>query len=305
MKLALVLNRNAGTLRGMDADEAARELTAIFSDAGHTVTTTLAEGAGLIDALKAAAKAKGTEVLVAGGGDGTISAAAGIAVEAKVALGVLPLGTMNLFARSLALPADMKEAATAIAGGELRPADIGKANGRIFIHVVSLGLHPAMVAEREKQEHGSRLTKMMGSVGAWVRVIRKPRRFHLSMAADGRRIEADTIGAVVSNNPLGKGHLPYADRLDGGVLGLYVTTARTRGEILRVTAGAAFGVLAESPLVEHRDTAAVDIIVGNPRGVPVTIDGELIRLTGKLAIEAVPGGLSVLAPRINPSQSAA
>jgi len=305
MKLALVLNRNAGTLRGMDAEQAARELTAIFADAGHTVTTTLAEGGGVIDGLKAAAKAKGTEALVAGGGDGTISGAAGIAVEAGLPLGILPLGTMNLFARSLGLPADMKEAAAAAAASPPRAIDIGTANGRVFIHVVSLGLHPAMVAEREKREHGSRITKMIGSVGAWVRVLRKPRRFRLSIAVDGRRIETDTIGAVVSNNPLGKGHLPYADRLDGGVLGLYVTTARTRSEIMRVTAGAALGVLADSPLIEHRDTAAVDIVVSSPRGVPVTIDGELIRLTGKLAIEIVPGGLKVLAPPVNPPASAA
>jgi diacylglycerol kinase family enzyme len=193
----------------------------------------------------------------------------------------------------------MKEAATAIAASSPRPVDIGRANGRVFIHVVSLGLHPAMVAEREKREHGSRLTKMMGSAGAWARVLRKPRRFHLSIGTDGERMETATIGAVVSNNPLGKGHLPYADRLDGGVLGLYVTTAKTRGEILRVTAGAAFGALADSPLVEHRETTAVEITVGSARGVPLTIDGELLRLTGRLTIEAVPGGLMVLAPPLD------
>jgi diacylglycerol kinase family enzyme len=109
---------------------------------------------------------------------------------------------------------------------------------------------------------------------------------------------------VVSNNPLGKGHLPYADTLDGGVLGLYVTTAKTRGEILRVTAGAAFGALEDSPLIEHRETTAVDITVSGARGVPLTIDGELLRLTGKLAIEVVPGGLAVLAPPVSPSASA-
>ena len=85
------------------------------------------------------------------------------------------------------------------------------------------------------------------------------------------------------------------------MLGLYVTTAKTRGEILRVTAGAAIGVLADSPLVEHRRTHAVDIVIGTRRGVPVTIDGELMRLTGELHIEAVPGGLTVLAPPVNPS----
>ncbi|HVZ14483.1 MAG TPA: diacylglycerol kinase family protein [Bauldia sp.] len=305
MKLALVLNRHAGTLRGMDAEQAARDLTAIFAEAGHAVTTTLAEGRGVMDALRTAAKAHGTEAIVAGGGDGTISGAAGIAADARLPLGVLPLGTMNLFARSLALPTDMKEAAAAIAASTPRAVDIGKANDRVFIHVVSLGLHPAMVAEREKREHGSRWTKMIGSAGAWARVLRKPRRFRLTIGTDGERIETDTIGAVVSNNPLGKGHLPYADRLDGGILGLYVTTATTRGEILRVTAGAALGALGESPLVKYRSTTAVDIAITSARGVPVTIDGELMRLTGKLHIATVPGGLTVLAPAVSPSASAA
>ena len=304
MRLALLFNRHAGALRGGDADQAAEDIAATFREAGHEVAVTLAEGESIRAAIRAAASAADYDAIVVGGGDGTVSFAAGAAAESGRALGILPLGTMNLFARSLAMPTDMKEAAAALARGEIRAIDIGKANGRVFVHTVGLGMHPAIVAEREKLSYGGRISKMLGSLRAWLRVLRSPRRYSLSIATDGQRTDIVTAGAVVTNNLLGKGHLPYADRLDGGVLGLYVTVARTPAELLRVTAAAATGTLADNPLVEYRQTTAVDITSRSRRGAPLTIDGELLRLTGSIHIEIVPGGLKVLAPKSSPTPSA-
>ena len=301
MKLALVLNRHAGTLRGTDAGKTAETIATILRDGGHDIDVALAEGAGARAAIAKAMDRADRDAVIVGGGDGTVSFAAGLAAERGKPIGVLPLGTMNLFARSLAMPADPEAAAKALAEGEIRPVDIGKANGRYFVHAVGLGMHPAIVAEREKLAYGSRFGKMLGSARAWVRVLRHPRRYRISIVADGERLEFAAAGAVVTNNVLGKGHLPYADRLDEGVLGLYVTAAKTPGELLRVTAAAAVGTLADNPLVEHRRATAVDISTRSRRGAPLTIDGELLRLTGTLSIEIVPGGLKVLAPKASPS----
>jgi diacylglycerol kinase family enzyme len=302
MNIALILNRDAGTLKTLDADAVAEEIAAIFREAGHDVATHVTAGKGAEAAIRKGAKE--AEAIVVGGGDGTIASAAAIAAETGVALGILPLGTMNFFARSLAIPADMKEAATALADGAVRAVDIARVNGRYFIHTLALGLHPTMVAEREKLPYGSRIGKMIGSARAFVRVVRHPRRFFVSVEGDNGAIEQRTAGVVISNNPLGKGHLPYADTLDEGVLGVYVTTARGWLELVRVTVSAAFGTSAEHPLVAHLRTPRVTVRLGRHDHVPTSLDGELVRLKGPLEVESVAGGLKVLAPSLPPSGGA-
>jgi diacylglycerol kinase family enzyme len=297
MKITLILNRDAGTLRTLDVSVVGEELAGIFRAEGHDVTPVVAAGEGAVAAIKKAAKTKSTDAIVVGGGDGTTSAAAAIAAESGVTLGILPLGTMNFFARSLGIPAEMKAAAAALAKGEVGVVDIAKVNGRPFIHTLSLGLHPKLVEEREKLTYGSRFGKMLGSVRAFVRVLRNPRRFSVSIDTGGKAIVRRTAGLVVSNNPLGKGHLPYADRLDEGVLGIYVTTARGWAQLVRVAAAAALGAVEDSPLVEYLRTTTADINLRRQRSVPVTLDGELVRLRAPLKVEIVAGGLRVLKPK--------
>ena len=297
MKITIVLNRDAGTLRTLDAKAVGEELAEIFRAEDHVVMVEIAAGENAVAAIKRAAKANEIDAIVVGGGDGTISAAAAIAAESGMTLGILPLGTMNFFARSLAIPTEMKAAAKALAMGEIASVDIAKVNGRTFVHTLALGIHPTMVAEREKLAYGSRYGKMLGSARAFLRVIRNPRRFSVSIKTDETTEEFRTAGLVVSNNSLGKGHLPYADRLDEGVLGLYVTTARGWLQLARVAAAAAFGGAAESPLVEYRATQAADIRLGRHKSVQTTLDGELVHIPGPLKVEIVAGGLKVLKPK--------
>jgi len=296
VKIAIVLNSGAGTLRGGDPGAVAARISDIFREAGHEVETTLASGGEAVAAIRRIAAAGTVEVVVAGGGDGTISAAATACAGSDTALGVLPLGTMNLFARSLHIPLSVDKAAEALARGTIRRVDVARVNGRTFIHALSIGFHAALVEEREKAPtYNSRLQKMAGSVRSWWQVIRTPRRLSLSIRTDHKTMERDTIGLVVSNNVLGIGHLPYADRLDAGVLGLYITTARTPAEIARVTAEAAVGLVSMSPLIEHLTSQGVDIRF--PRHhLKATVDGELVRLSRPISVESVPGALKVLAP---------
>ena len=300
MKITLILNSDAGTIRTLDAKAVGQELAGIFRAEGHEVTPVVAAGEDAVVVIRKAVKAKGTDAIVVGGGDGTISAAAAIAAESGVALGVLPLGTMNFFARSLGIPFKMQAAAEELAKSEIVAVDIAQINGRPFVHTMSLGLHPMMVEEREKLTYQSRYGKMLGSVSAFVRVGSNPRRFSVSIETDGKTVVRRTAGVVVSNNPLGKGHLPYADKLDRGVLGLYVTTARGWAQLVRVTAAAAFGATEESPLVEYVETTAADINLRHTRLVPVTLDGELVRLRPPLKLEIMARGLRVLKPKTEP-----
>jgi diacylglycerol kinase family enzyme len=300
MKITLILNGDAGTLRALDATAVGEELAGIFRVEGHTAMPVVTTGEDVVATIRKAAKAGETDAIVVGGGDGTISSAAAISAETGVPLGILPLGTMNFFARSLGIPAEMKAAAVALAKGEVAVVDIAAVNGHPFVHTLILGLHPKMVEEREKAGHQTRYGKMLGSGRAFFHVLRNPRRFFVSIETDGRTVVRRTAGVVVSNNPLGKGHMPYADRLDEGVLGLYVTTARGVLQHVRVTAAAAFGTAEESPLVEYLETTTADINLGGQGSIRVTLDGELVRLRVPLKVKIVAGGLRVLRPKAEP-----
>src|SRR5438309_1559981 len=84
----------------------------------------------------------GDDLLIVGGGDGTISAAASALAGTETLLGILPLGTLNHFARDLGVPTDLDQAAKLIAGRNGRSVDIGEMNGRVFINNSAIGLYP-------------------------------------------------------------------------------------------------------------------------------------------------------------------
>jgi diacylglycerol kinase family enzyme len=232
---------------------------------------------------------------VVAGGDGTISAAAATAAESGIILGVIPLGTMNLFARSLGLPLDMKAAAEALATAEPTRVDVGSVNGRFFAHHVTLGLHPRMIRVRERLRYGSRLGKILASIQAWWMVVRRPPRLSVQIRADSEELSKRTTAILISNNPLGEGHLPYADDLEQGQLGLYIANSRRWRDLLELAARVTFGEI-ETPLLDRRLAKDIEIALDRPI-VNASVDGEIVSLESPLRLEVHPRRLAVLKPR--------
>ena len=166
-------------------------------------------------------------------GDGTVSAAAASLMDSGKVLAILPAGTMNLFARSLGIPLDLQLALQSFATGHIQAVDIATANGRPFVHQFSIGMHAKMVHLRESMDFASRLGKIRASCRAAYDTLLDPPAMHVALTIDGAEIRTRSSAIGISNNLFGEGHLPYADRPDGGVLGVYVTIGRTRGELLR------------------------------------------------------------------------
>ena len=134
MKLHLVLNRDGGTFSTLDMDAFRKRAAEILGDEGHETSFDIVGGDEIEAALERSARNTGIDVMIAGGGDGTISAAARACWQAGMPLGVLPAGTMNLFARSLGLfPLDLEAALAALARSEITPVDISSVNGMGFI----------------------------------------------------------------------------------------------------------------------------------------------------------------------------
>jgi diacylglycerol kinase family enzyme len=306
MRFAAVLNQDGGTLRTIDLGAFSDQLRRTLEAAGHSVEINIVAGRDIASALEKAIARRNIDVVLAGGGDGTISTAASLLMNKKKALAVLPAGTMNLFARGLGIPQTLEAALQSFADGEVIAVDMASANGQPFVHQFSVGMHAKMVQLREKMEFASRLGKMQASARAAWAAIRNPLALQVSLSIGRAEIVTRTTGIGISNNLFGEGHLPYADNPAGGVLGIYVSVARRRHHLAKLLLDMLRGRLRRSAHVEVHQAGRVVLKILSPaRKFSAVLDGELIRLERETTIEIHPGALNVLIPSSGVSAKAA
>jgi len=304
MRVVGVLNRNGGTLKTTDLAALTSRAVAIFAGAGHELEVRVVGGSELIPELERAARE--AEVLLAGGGDGTISAAAAIAFRQGVPLAVLPAGTMNLFARSLGIPLALDAALHALAGGTIAEADIATVNGRPFVHQLSVGIHPKLIRLRESLSYRSRVGKMIASGRAALGVMFNPPSFSAEIKTPEGVETRRLAGISISNNPLDEGHLPIPDRLDRGVLGIYLVKPLTQRDLAQLAFGLVRGKFRSLPQVIDREAAKATISFPRRKhGALAAVDGELMPLPKQLELKIVPRGLRVIVPAESSEKAAA
>lgn len=297
MRTVLILNQDGGTIRGMDAREFGEMASEKLAGLGDGCELRLVSGKDLVEALDKAAHDPDTGTIVAGGGDGTISAAATACFHSGKTLGVIPLGTMNLFARGLGLPLDPPAAVEALASARAMPLDIATANGRPFVHQFSAGLHARLVRQRDRLDTSTRMRKIASTVKTLGRVILHPPRFRIEIDT-GSGFQPQIVSAIaVSNNLFGDTPLAYAPVLDAGVLGLYQSHALGSGKVFRMTLHAAFGKLQEDPDMTVGSAKSVTLRFADRRaGSRAAIDGEIVSLDTEVELVCHAGALKVLVP---------
>jgi diacylglycerol kinase family enzyme len=296
MRFFVVLNRDGGTLRTLDPEALSSSIAGALEAHGHSVEVHVVTGSGLEAALDQSV-AGDADIVMAGGGDGTISAAAARLMGTAKALAVLPAGTMNLFARSLAVPLRLEDAVAAFATGAIRRVDMASANGRPFVHQFSIGLHPQLIDMREKLSFNSRLGKILASTRAGMGAFLRPPRMRVTLTMPGTEIRAVTSGIGVANNLFGEGHLPYAEMPDRGVLGIYLTRARRRRDLAVFLINLGLGRWRNNQQVEIHQSSEVTLTVTSAtRRFKSAIDGELCPLEAKTVLRIHAGALNVLVP---------
>ncbi|MDG4888598.1 MULTISPECIES: diacylglycerol kinase family protein [unclassified Mesorhizobium] len=306
MRFAAVLNKDGGTLRTTDVAAFADRVRELLEAAGHSVQIDIVAGGEIATALEKAIARRTVDVVLAGGGDGTVSTAASLLMNKKKALAILPAGTMNLFARSLGIPQTLEAALKAFTDGEVKAVDMATANGRPFVHQFSIGMHARMVQLREKMDFGSRLGKMRASVRAAWATIKNPRTLKVTLTIGKTDIITRATGIGISNNLFGEGHLPYADNPAGGVLGIYVSVARRRRDLVKLLLAMLRGRWRQSEHVEiHQADKAVLKIHSSPTKFKAVMDGELVKLERETTVEIHPATLNVLVPRSSAQAKAA
>ena len=150
----------------------------------------------------AAVVERGDALIVVGGGDGTISAAASALVGTETRLGILPLGTLNHFARDLGIPTELAEAAKLIADGSPRQVDVAEMNERIFINNSAIGLYPLMVMDRDLQQKRLGRSKKLAMIVASVRTLARFGHQRLTLTVNDEKESVDTPLLFVGNNDI-------------------------------------------------------------------------------------------------------
>jgi diacylglycerol kinase family enzyme len=238
-----------------------------------------------------------SSIVVAAGGDGTVSRVAAGLLATPAILGVLPLGTLNHFARDLEIPFDLEKAVATIAGGRVGHVDVGHVNDRVFVNNSSIGIYPGIVEAREElRRQGHRKWAAFGM--ATFRFLRHYRGVRVTIDTGGVQSIWRTPFVFVGNNEyeLDGIRLGSRERLDGGRLFTYLAPRIHTRELPMLLASALLGRGRRSGAFEIMSSPELWIDIPNARQVRVALDGEITTMTTPLHYRICPGALKVMRP---------
>ncbi|MCB2228198.1 MAG: hypothetical protein KQH53_16070 [Desulfarculaceae bacterium] len=275
--------------------ELAQEVSQALEAAGLEARLWAEPSDQIAEAMQRAA-GQASELLVVGGGDGTISHAAGLAHERGLALGVLPTGTLNHFAKDLGLPLELDEAVEVIARGRRRRVDLARVNDRVFINNLSLGLYPRAVREREKASWLSWTGQFVSTGWALAKVLTHSPREEVVLEADGERQDIRSHLIFVGNNRYldGQGNPASRAALDQGGLDIFWSPASGPWALLKA---AFYDARGRYPLPEAAQCWASSARLESRKpSLQAVCDGEVLRFKPPLELASLPGALEVLVP---------
>jgi diacylglycerol kinase family enzyme len=293
----VVINAGAGAV---DKEEIVNRLVERYLPKGSRWKVSVARnGPELLELARRAVK-DDYQTIVAGGGDGTVSTVAGVLAGTRKTLGVLPLGTLNHFAKDLQLPLDLDGAMETIMAGHTVQVDVGDVNGQKFINNSSLGLYPRIVKQREKQQRLG-WGKWPAFVWAAISVLRRYPLLDVRLSLDGKQLARRTPFVFIGNNEYEMEGFNIGRRtcLDKGELSLYITHSTGRMGLLRLALRALLGGLRNEKDFMMLCTREIWIKTRHRRA-HVAFDGETRIMEPPLHYQVRPGALRVLAPdRVN------
>jgi diacylglycerol kinase family enzyme len=293
-KVHVLLNRGGGAF--VADPQLRKKVAAALKAAGVDAKIEMIDGGDCEVRAKAIAE-RGDPLLVVGGGDGTIGAAASAMVGSKTVLGILPLGTLNHFARDLGLPADHTETARLIAAGKSRRVDVAEMNGRIFINNSAIGLYPLMVVDRDMQRERLGRSKRLAMIVASMRTLARFHRHRLALTVNGKKRLVDTPLLFVGNNDYRIDIAAPGKResLDDGQLCVLVMRKKSASGLIAASIRALFNRARADDMVQLDGVER--LTVGSARSqLRVSLDGEVVRAEPPLEYRIRKKALRVIAP---------
>jgi diacylglycerol kinase family enzyme len=293
-RVTVLLNRVGGAVA---ADpKIAGKVADALATAGVDAEIELIDGGDCAARCRAIAE-RGDDLVVVGGGDGTVSAAASALVGTETLLGILPLGTLNHFARDLGLPAKLEEAAMLIASRRERRVDVGEMNERIFINNSAIGLYPLMVVDRDLQRRRLGRSKRLAMLVASLRTLTRFGHQRLTLTVNDRRAQVDTPLLFVGNNDyrLDLGAPGRRESLEDGQLYVLVMRRKTRIGFVAASIRALFNRTRRDDMVQLESVERLRVD-SRRRQLVVSLDGEVVRVKPPLDYKIRKKALRVIAP---------
>jgi len=277
--------------------EIAERVAEALKAAGVDADVELVKGGDCAVRCRAIAE-RGDALLIVGGGDGTIGSAAAALVGTETKLGILPLGTLNHFARDLGLPTDLDEAAKVIASGKERRVDVAEMNERIFINNSAIGLYPLMVVDRDLQQRRLGRSKRLAMLVASLRTLWRfgHRRLTLTINEE-RKARVDTPLLFVGNNDyrIDIGAPGQRESLDSGELCVMVMRKKTRSGLIAASIRALFNRSRPDDMV-YLDGVERLRVDSRRSQLAVSLDGEVVSSAPPLDYRIRKKALRVIAP---------
>ena len=293
-RIAVIINSAAGA--GYTTAWA-EELAGKFRAGGLEPRVTLAHsGAEVVNAARHAV-GDGLQTIVAGGGDGTINAVASTLIGSDTQLGVLPLGTLNHFAKDLRIPLELDQAVNIIIAGHCTRIDAGEVNGKVFLNNSSIGLYADIVSKREAEQRRWGVGKWPAFCWAMIGALRRYPFLQVRLTVEGEKHECRTPCVFVGNNEYAMDGFDIGERkrMNAGLLSVYIVRSKGRMALLRLALRAVCGRLRQAKDFQAMLTTEITIETRHAHK-RVATDGEVAMLAVPLHYRIRPGALHVIVP---------
>jgi len=249
-----------------------------------------------IAALAAHAVDERRQLVVAGGGDGTVNAVAGALAGTAIALGVIPMGTLNHFAKDIGLPLNIEAAVRNLFTGKVACVDVGEVNSRVFVNNSGIGFYPHFVRHREEQERRG-YVKQIAFMLALRSIVRRYFRLRIKLHMDQiEALEHVTPFLFVGNNRYHTSGPKIGTRstLNSGRLWVCTAPRHGRWNIVRIALQTLVAGDADQELNAF-ETEEIWVNPGTAR-VNVSTDGEVGIMDAPLHYKIRPWALRVIVP---------
>jgi len=268
-------------------------ISAEFGAAPQVVVTKRGDD---ISSLAAHALAESRQLVVAGGGDGTVNGVAGRLAGTDIALGVLPMGTLNHFAKDAGIPLSLEAAVRNLFTGRVTKVDAGEVNGRIFVNNSGIGFYPHFVRQREEQERLGHV-KRVAFVLALRALVRRYFRLRMKVRLDREQaLERLTPFLFVGNNRYQTSgpYMGTRSRLDSGRLWVCIAPPKGRRDVLGVAVRTLLGRASDQEL--NAFDAEELWVEPATRRINVSTDGEVSIMDTPLHYRIRPQVLRLIVP---------
>lgn len=305
--LQFVVNAASG---GADVRTKLAAIDVVLGEGPRRGTVAVCDPAELPAAAEQAARQAAATggAIVAVGGDGTINTVARAAHAASCAMGIVPHGTFNYFARTHGIPEHPLRAVTALLHARPVPVRVASVNGHLFLVNASLGLYPDLLQDREAYKARFGRNRWVAFGAGMLTLLRAQRTLRLQLAAGALRREVRTLTLFVGNNPLQLAQLGLpADtnaQTEAGRITAVVLRPVGMLEMIGLMVRGAMGALGEAPGVANFRCTQLTVRPSTlglaRRRIKLALDGEVVRMQAPLDFRVHDAPLHLLVPGPQP-----